>query len=306
MSFIVSPSPHLHSKENTTTIMGDVIIALIPAAIASTYFFGLAALSTILVSIVAAVLTELLLQLLFGKKILISDLSSVVTGLLLALTLPPAVPIWAVALASVFSIAVAKEFFGGIGCNIFNPALVGRAFLLASYPVMMTTWKQPFDAISSATPLGLLQKAAETGSIAADFFQSIPVSDLFWGNIAGSLGETSAFCLLLGAAYLIYKRVIGITIPLAYIGSFALLTILTGQPVIWHLFAGGLLLGAFYMATDYSTSPMTFWGQLVFGLGCGIFTFIIRFYGGYPEGVCYAILLMNITVPLLDKIGVRK
>jgi Na+-translocating ferredoxin:NAD+ oxidoreductase subunit D len=306
MPFVVSPSPHLHKKENTTSIMGDVIIALIPASIASTYFFGLSALSTILVSILAAVLSELVTQIIFKKKILIFDLSAVVTGLLLALTLPPNIPLWAVALASVFSIVVAKEFFGGIGCNIFNPALIGRAFLLASYPVMMTTWTKPFDAVTGPTPLGLLQKASEAGTLASSFFESIPLTDLFWGNIAGSLGETSAFCLLLGAAYLLYKRVIGITIPASYIITFALLTLISGQPVVWHLFAGGLILGAFFMATDYATSPMTFWGQIIFGIGIGVFTFIIRFYGGYPEGVCYAILLMNITVPLLDRIGARK
>ncbi len=290
---ILSVSPHLHSGTSTREIMIDVLIALFPAAIFSVLLFGLKALILIVVSILACVLTELICQLIRKKPLAIGDFSAVVTGLLLAFCVSAALPWWMIALGGFVSIAVAKELFGGVGFNIFNPALIGRAFLLASYPVAMTTWPKPFDMVTGATPLGMLKERA--GEIPA-------LSNLFFGNIGGSLGETSAILLLVGAAYLFYKKVIDWRVPAAYFGTVAVFALLAGQQILFHLLSGGLILGAFFMATDYATSPMTTKGKLIFGAGCGILTMTIRLFGGYPEGVCYAILIMNMFVPLMDKI----
>ncbi|MBU0581259.1 MAG: RnfABCDGE type electron transport complex subunit D, partial [Candidatus Margulisbacteria bacterium] len=244
--------------------------------------------------IITAVMTEILCKALRRKKATIHDGSAIVTGLLLAMVVPPTLPFWMIALGSFISIAIAKEAFGGLGFNIFNPALVGRAFLLASYPVMMTTWQLPFQTATGATPLGILKEGLT---------ESLPtIKQLFLGNIGGSLGETSALALLIGAGYLLYRKVIDWRIPVSYIGSVALLSFIFGQDPLFHILAGGLILGAFFMATDYVTSPMTPKGKLIFGVGAGVLVVVIRIWGGYPEGVCYSILLMNSVTPLLDKI----
>lgn len=281
--------------------MIDVLIALIPATICGVYFFGLSALVTILVSIAAAIGTEAFVQFLMKKKITVSDGSAAVTGLLLALTLPPLNPgdFYMPLLGSVFAIAIVKQCFGGLGYNFVNPALAARAFLMVSWPIAMTTsWIIP-DAVSTATPLAVLDP--EVGGNLS------PYVNLFLGNVGGSIGETSALALLIGAAYLLARNVINWRIPAVYIGVVALFTwaggpkgLFTGD-ALYHVLAGGLMLGAFYMATDYTTSPMTNKGRVIFAAGCGILTSVIRLWGGYPEGVCYAILIMNLAVPLIDR-----
>lgn len=297
---IVSSSPHQHTTVSTPIIMSDVILALMPASLAGVWFFGLPALFMMAVCVGSAVITEAALEKLCGKPLTVRDYSAAVTGLLLALVVPPDLPLWAGAIGSIFSIAIAKFTFGGLGQNIFNPALIGRAFLLASWPVFMTRWRWPvheaawipkFDALTTATPLVLMKYM----NIKA------PYAELFIGRIAGSIGETSAFAILLGAAYLIYRGHIGLRIPLSFIGTVAVLTALFGQDPLFHILAGGLLLGAFFMATDYVTSPVTPRGQIVYGVGCGVLVALIRLYGGYPEGVCYAILIMNAATALLER-----
>lgn len=280
----VSSSPHVKDKTSVNKIMWSVVMALIPAVIAAVVFFGLQSLSIIIVSIAGAVITEFLFLKARDKEITLNDGSAVLTGLLLALTLPPRFPLWGVLVGSVVAIALGKQVFGGLGYNPFNPALVGRAFLLAAYPVLMTTWE--FDGVSGATPLN------EGGA----FYWR-----LFTGNIMGSLGETSSLALLLGAAYLIYKGYLNWRIPAGMVGTVFILTLIFGSNPVFHLFAGGLILGAFYMATDMVTSPVTKKGRWIFGIGAGLIVTIIRLWGGYPEGVMYGILLMNTTVPLLDR-----
>ena len=297
---IVSSSPHQHATVSTPIIMSDVILALMPACFAGVWFFGLRALAMMAVCVGAAVITEAGLQRMSGKPVTVKDYSAAVTGLLLALIVPPDLPLWIGAIGSIFSIGIAKFTFGGLGQNIFNPALIGRAFLLASWPVFMTRWRWPifeaswipgFDAVSTATPL-VLQKYM---SIKA------PYANLFLGQVAGCIGETSALAILLGAGYLIYRGHIGLRIPLGFIGTVALLTALFGKDPLFHVLAGGLLLGAFFMATDYVTSPVTPRGQIIYGIGCGVLVALIRLYGGYPEGVCYAILIMNAATALMER-----
>ena len=296
--YIMSPSPHVRSSESTARIMRDVIIALLPATAFGVYIFGLNALWVVLSSVAAAMLTEALLQKLMNKKITVSDGSAALTGLLLALNLPPAVPIWIPILGSVFAIAIVKQCFGGLGHNFINPALAARAFLLVSWPTAMTTWTIPgADAVSSATPLAALKLGGELSSY----------SDMFLGSIGGCIGETSAIALIIGGLYLIARRVIDPRIPVIYIGTVALLTWVAGPQgmftgdALYHILGGGLMLGAFFMATDYTTSPMSASGKMVFAAGCGILTSVIRLWGGYPEGVSYSILLMNLVVPLIDR-----
>ncbi len=295
--YTVSTSPHIKSKDTVSTVMRDVLIALLPAAIAGIYFFGLNALLVILTAVGSAVLSEYAFQKITKRPIMIKDLSAVVTGLLLAFNVPPTIPLWMVALGSAFAIIVVKCFYGGIGQNIVNPALAARAFLLAAYPVRMTTWT--LDGTTGATPLGILR---------GDGAAALPnIFDVFVGNIGGCIGETSALALLIGAAYLLYKKVISWHIPVSYIGTVFVLTTLLGRQGLmsgnglYEIFLGGLILGAFYMATDYTTSPMTKTGHLVFGISCGILTTLIRLYGGYAEGVSYSILIMNLFVPFIDK-----
>jgi electron transport complex protein RnfD len=295
---LVTSSPHLKSPVSVPTAMRDVIIALIPAVIASLYFFRLQAALIIITSVVSAIVIEYVCLRLMNRERTVNDYSAAVTGLLLALTLPPTLPLWMVVIGAAVAIIIAKQFFGGLGSNVFNPALIGRAFLTASFPAAMTNWVTPLDAVSTATPLGILKGAG----------QAILSWDMFIGNIGGSLGETSALALLIGGIYLIYKRHIDWRIPGGYIGTVFVIAsaigLATGRGIGFGLFnvlAGGLFLGAFYMATDWVTSPITKKGRLIFGVGCGLLTLLIRFQGGYPEGVCYSILLMNILTPLIDR-----
>ncbi len=290
---VVSSSPHVRDVTTISNIMWSVVKALIPAVLAAVYFFGFQAFSIIMVSVIGCVATEYLFQSVRGKKITINDGSAVITGVLLALTLPPTSPLWMVLVGSVVAIGLGKHVFGGLGHNPFNPALVGRAFILAAYPVRMTNWINPIrmvDVTTSATPLSIVNQGAP-----------IDYWNLFIGNIGGSLGETSALALLLGGAYLIYKGYINWRIPAAILSTVFILSFTAGYDPIAHLFAGGLILGAFYMATDMVTSPITKRGRWIFGIGIGLIVVIIRLWGGYPEGVLYSILLMNTAVPLLDR-----
>jgi electron transport complex, RnfABCDGE type, D subunit len=296
----VSSSPHIRSKDSVDRIMLDVIIALSPAMIAGIFFFRFGALKVLILAVAACVLTEAAIQKATGKPVTVSDFSAAVTGVLLAFNMPASVSWWIPVVGGIFAIAIVKQVFGGLGCNFMNPALAARAMLLASWPVQMTKWVTPGpDATSTATPLAILKGSAESAA-------SMPsMMDLFSGNVSGCIGETSAVLLILGGLYLIYRKVITPTIPAVYIGTVAILMLVFGgfdfQFAIQNIFAGGLILGAFFMATDYTTSPVTFKGQIIFAVGCGIITSVIRLYGGYPEGVSYSILLMNIATPLIDK-----
>ena len=298
--YIMSSSPHVRSAETTGRIMRDVLIALLPATICGIYFFGWNAALVVIVGVAAAVGTEALLQLLMRRKVMVADGSAAVTGLLLALNLPPMPPelLWLPFIGSAFAIALVKICFGGLGHNFLNPALAARAFLVVSWPTIMTTWTMPADAVSSATPLTALKMGGAPLS---------PYLDMAVGNVGGCIGETSAIALIIGGIYLIARRVIDWRIPGVYIATVAAFTWIAGPEglftgdALYHILAGGLMLGAIYMATDYVTSPISKTGKVVFALGCGVLTSVIRIWGGYPEGVSYAILLMNLVVPLLDK-----
>lgn len=303
---VVSESPHVRSGNSTAQVMLDVVIALMPALAAGTVIFGFRAIFVTLVCVLAAVASEWIWQKLLKQPITVGDFSAVVTGLLLALNLPVTIPLWVAAIGSVFAIIVVKQFFGGIGHNFMNPALAARAFLLTSWAQAMTTWQQPYaDAISSATPLAIMKGGLE---------EKLPTYlEMFLGNTPGCIGEVSTLAILLGAAYLLFRRVISIRIPATYIITVAVLTFIFGGKdgffkgdALMHILSGGLMLGAFFMATDYVTTPYTKTGQIIFGLGCGILTSVIRIYGGYPEGTSYAILLMNVVAPLIDKKCVPK
>ncbi|MEA2066315.1 MAG: RnfABCDGE type electron transport complex subunit D [Thermotogota bacterium] len=300
MKLSVSSAPHLRTSDSVRKIMLDVIIALLPASVASIFIFGLRALVLILVCVVGSVLTELfVMKLLRGKKEFRPDGSATVTGLLLALNLPVAVSWWQALIGVIVAIGIAKHVFGGLGRNFWNPALIGRVFMLISFPVAMTTWYSPFDLQTTATPLAIIKEGSGTLP---------PVKDMFLGTISGSLGETSALLLILGFIYLVLRGRIKLTIPITYIGTvaamsgiFYLVDPAFGIP-IYHILGGGLMLGALFMATDMVTSPMTMKGQFIFGLGCGVITMIIRYFGGYPEGVSYSIIIMNSFVPLIDMV----
>jgi len=299
--FIVSGSPHIHKNESISRIMWAVVISLIPAGIAGVIIFGLDALWVTLVAVIAALLTELTLEVWTKKKITIFDGSAVITGILLAFNLPSGVPLWLPVVGAVFSIAIGKQVFGGIGQNIFNPALVGRVFLMASWPKYMTTFVKPFsyDALTSATPLAALKE----GKI----LEHISYLDLFFGNRGGCIGEVCILALLIGAAFLLIKGYISWHIPATYIFTTAVFTYIFGGPKLFggdwlfHILTGGLILGAFFMATDYVATPLTARGQLIFGAGCGLLTAVIRIWGGYPEGASYAILMMNGATPFIDR-----
>lgn len=306
--FQVTPAPHFHSGESIPRVMWAVVISLLPALLASIYFFGYRALQIEVIAVVSAVLTEAAIQKLRGRPVTISDGSAAVAGLLLAFNLPVGVPLWLPAVGSAFGIAIGKQAFGGLGHNIFNPALVGRVFVMHSWLPLMTTWHQAIpgkfiydnlDAMTAATPLG----AAKEG-----LHNLTPAADMFWGNIGGCIGETSAFALLMGGVFLLCRGYIRWQTPVSFVASVAALTWLL--PVkegalalspIGHILGGGLLLGAIFMATDMVTTPVTGGGMLIFGLGCGIITSLIRLYGGFPEGVCYSILIMNAFTPLIDR-----
>jgi Na+-translocating ferredoxin:NAD+ oxidoreductase subunit D len=302
-TFIVSVSPHLRAPENTARVMRAVSVSLVPAALASIYIFGWRALAVIAVSVVVSVLTELLSQLVFKRDITVRDGSAVVTGVLLAFTLPVQTPLWMVAAGAFVAIFLVKQLFGGIGHNIFNPALAARAVLLSSFPVAMTAWSTPalslgrVDATAAASALGMVKEAAKAGTAIGMPYGYL---DLLLGNVPGSLGEVCKAALLLGGAFLLIRRIIDWRIPVTFLGSVALLSFIVGKDPLFAVLSGGLLLGAFFMATDYVTAPTTPNGRLIFGLGCGIVTFLIRQYGGFPEGVCYAILFMNCLSPLIE------
>ncbi|HBF8972714.1 TPA: RnfABCDGE type electron transport complex subunit D [Clostridioides difficile] len=307
---IVSSSPHVRSNEDTSYIMKQVIIALLPAAVAGVYFFRLNALSAMFFCILGTVGTEFLYQKFTKQKSTIGDFSAVVTGLLLAFNVPASLPWWMCLVGGIFAILVVKMVFGGIGCNFVNPALAARAFLLASFPVAMTAWTQPgvnwigknLDAVTTATPLSFLKNGA--AGLADLSSNGISLADMMIGNIGGCIGETSAI-LLLGGVYLMYKGIINYVIPVFYIATVFILTFLLGgfniTFAIYQLFAGGLMLGGFFMLTDYTTSPMTKKGQIIYAVLAGLITTVIRMYGGYPEGVSYSILLVNCLAPLIDK-----
>lgn len=288
----ISSSPHIHAEQDTRKIMAWVLVALAPAGLAGVYFFGVRAAAVMAVCVAACVISEYLWQKRFKRDATVCDLSAAVTGLLLAYNLPPTIPFWMAAVGSVFAIIVVKQFFGGIGQNIMNPALAGRAMMLTSWPVPMTTWT--LDGISGATPLAMIK----------DGFGDIPsLADVFIGRVGGCIGETSALALLIGFVILLAKGIIKWHIPVIYVAVVAALTAAFGRSAgpVYEICAGGLMLGAIFMATDYTTSPMTVKGQVLFAVGCGILTSLIRTFGGYPEGVSYSIIIMNLTVPLIDK-----
>lgn len=312
INLTIACSPHVHAPDNTRSIMLDVVIALLPAMIGAVYFFGLRSLMVMAVSVAACMIFEFIYRLLLKKDCTVGDCSAVVTGILLALVCPVTIPYWAIIIGDFFAIIVVKQLFGGIGCNFLNPALAGRAFLF-SYPVLMSTWVKVgaelslfgsnADAVTAATPMSYLHQGMlpENG-----------LMDVLIGNVGGSMGETSAILLLAGLLYLLVRKIISIRIPLAYVGTVAVLAFLFPQGndrLVWmgyQVLSGGLLLGAIFMATDYATSPVTKLGQIIYGIGCGVITVAIRYFGAYAEGVSYAILIMNVTVFLLDKVGVPK
>ena len=306
---IVSPSPHLHTKTSTKSLMRDVVIALIPAVVVSVLFYGWSELLILGVSVASCVLLEYLItRYMLKKACTIGDMSAVVTGILLALNLPSTTPWWIVLIGAVVAIGVAKMTFGGLGQNVFNPALVGRVFLLVSFPAQMTDWTRPqgfigsVDALSGATPLGL----AKEGGVAA--IESLDYMDMLFLNIGGSAGELSAIALIVGFIYLLARKVIKPYITLSIIATVAIFS-----GIFWavnpaeytdpafNILPGGLLLGSIFMATDYVTSPMSNVGGIIFGVGIGIITMLIRYFGAYPEGVSFAILIMNSVVPLINK-----
>jgi electron transport complex protein RnfD len=311
---IVSIGPHMHDQETTSKIMWTVSGALLPATLMSVYYFGLPAVMVILVTLVTSLLAEAGMQKLLGKPITLADGSAFLTGLLLALNLPANAPLYIPFVAAVVAIVIAKHLFGGLGYNIFNPALVGRAFVLVSFAKIMTTFTSPVasfmpvDAKTTATPLVILKEEGISRLLEIYHTKAALYQDLFLGNRAGSLGETSVIMILLGAAFLMYKRYITWHVPIPFIATVGVLAwvfggkegLMTGDPLL-HMMSGGLMLGAFFMATDYVTGPSVRGAQIVFGICAGALTVLIRLKGGYPEGVMFAILLMNCFAPLLDR-----
>mgnify|MGYP001038304347 CR=1 FL=1 len=332
---LISASPHVRQDTSVEKVMYGVVVALAPALIGSVFLYGLRALLLVLLSCLAALITEAGIQKARGVPVTVGDGSALVTGILLAFNVPPGVPWWLPVLGSAFAIAIGKQVFGGLGYNPLNPALLGRAFLLASWPVHMTTTWLPssggtlsgmslrgVDVVTQATPLALMKKVHEiiadpastthqivqAREVLTDLGSAETIANLFTGQIGGCIGETSAILLLIGAAYLMFKHYIEWRIPGTYIATVALLTWVFGGPdglftgnALFHILAGGLILGAFYMATDMVTSPVSPKGMIIFGVGCGVLTSIIRLIGGYPEGVSYSILLMNVATPLIDR-----
>ncbi len=319
--FKISTTPHINSPVTTQSLMRDVLIALTPAIIVSLLMFGINALRVLLTSVAACVMFEYLItRYLLKAKNTTSDLSAVITGVLLAFNLPSSMPAWMILIGAFVAIGIAKMAFGGLGKNIFNPALVGRVFLFISFPVQMTQWPKPdflnfmnTDTVTSATTLGIL-KHIDVSSSASIKASQVSLTELpnYWqmliGDTGGCIGEVSALALFIGLIYMLLRRVITWHIPFYYVATFFILTAITWfntdnihfEPIT-NILSGGLLLGAFFMATDYVTSPMTRQGQIIFAVGCGILTYIIRFYSAYPEGVSFAILIMNAFVPLIDK-----
>ena len=310
---LVSPSPHIHSKDSTRSLMLDVVIALVPAVICSVVFYGWQELLVLGVSVASCVLLEwAITKYMLKKPSTIGDLSAVITGILLALNVPYTTPWWVIVIGSVVAIGVAKMTFGGIGQNIWNPALVGRVFLLVSFPTYMTTWSKPaglfgVDAVSGPTPLSAISEGLMQGSTVQELTSAYNYKDLLFANLGGSAGEVCALALLAGFVYLCCRRVIKPWITLSIFATVALTSLIFWgiNPArftdpLFNLLTGGLVLGACFMATDYVTSPMSLWGGVIFGVGIGFLTMMIRYFGSYPEGVSFAILIMNSVVPLLN------
>jgi len=298
---IVSPAPHLLAKTDTRAIMAHVLIALAPALVMSVVIFGFRALVVSLVCVTACVLSEYIFQKGCKRPVTTGDLSACVTGLLLAFNLPVGIPLWQAVFGSVVAIVVVKQLFGGIGQNFANPAITARIVMLIAFSGSMTTWAQ-VDAISTATPLAVLSKHF-SGAMAEGL---PPLKDMLLGFHGGSLGETCAVALLIGGIYLMVRKIVAWHTPVAMLGTVFLFTWIMGANPIYHLLSGGLLLGAFFMATDYATTPSTDWGRIIFGVGCGLITVIIRLWGNYPEGVSFAILLMNILTPHIMNLTRKK
>ncbi len=293
---IVSPSPHDENYTKTTNIMLNVIIALLPAWGAAVYFFGLRVIPLTAVCIGSCIFFEYISRAMMKRSNTIGDLSAVVTGLILAMNLPSTLPYWMAVIGSFVAIVIVKQLFGGLGQNFANPAITARIVLMISFPAAMTKWVEPFthtdlDAISSATPLPL-----------AGTYNAVSYLDLFLGKTGGCLGETCALALLIGGLYLAARKIISLAAPLSFIGSLFILSWISGSDPVYQILAGGVFLGAFFMATDYATTPITTKGKIVFGLGCGIITFIIRRFGSYPEGVSFSILLMNVLTPYIEQL----
>ena len=315
-NFTISPSPHVHGGDSIEKNMYGVLIALVPTFIFSIVFFGLGAILVTLTSVVACLVFEYVIQkYLMKQRPTIWDGSAIITGVLLAFNLPSSLPLWIVVIGALVAIGIGKMSFGGLGNNIFNPALVGRVFLLISFPVQMTTWPVPngfatADAVTGATPLALVKEAVKNGQAVGDTLSSVGITtgNLILGNIGGSLGEVAAIGLLLGFAYMLIRKIISWHIPVAI---FATVIVFSGilnlaDPAqfagpVFHLFTGGLMFGAIFMATDYVTSPMTHKGMLIYGVGIGLLTVIIRVFGAYPEGMSFAILIMNGFTPLINR-----
>ena len=313
----VSGSPHIHGDQTVKKIMWGVVFAMLPAMVVSVWYFGIGALTTTAVAVVTCLASEYLMKrYLLHEDPDVSDGSAVITGMLLSFNVPSSLPWWETMLGGIFAIGVAKIAFGGLGKNLFNPALVGRVFLLVSFPVNMTSWPVPLsnrwvlvDALTGPTPLGMLKEGLANGETLATLKTHLPAyQDMFMGQIGGSLGEVSAVAILLGGIYMLYRGIISWHIPVSYLATVAtfagILYLINPTHFIdpvFHLLAGGLMLGAFFMATDMVTSPMTYKGMLVFGVGCGVLTVLIRNWGAYPEGVSFAILIMNAFVPLINK-----
>lgn len=318
-NMLLSSSPHVYTGVTPRKLMLSVIIALSPVSVYGVVLYGVHALLVIVVSIATAVLSEAAFRAVTKQDVRIGDLSAVVTGLLVALISPPSVPLWMVALGSFAAIVLAKEFFGGLGANPFNPALIGRAILLMSFPAAMTTWHVPFkgllDATTGVTPLNVVKMGGTIADVGAGFVQnslsSVPdysatLWTLFVGNRAGCIGESSILLILVGFIFLLALRVVSFITPLAMVGTAFLASWLLGMDPVFGILSGGLLFGAVFMATDYSSSPVTPLGKAIFGAGAGLITVIIRRFGGYPEGVTYGILIMNAVAPFMDKLRVKK
>lgn len=319
---ILSSSPHYTSPVTARRLMANVLVALAPAAAYGVVLYGLPALLTIVTAVAAALASDAAFRLAVGQKPRIDDLSAAVTGLLLALVLPPSTPLWMTALGAVFAVVVAKEFFGGIGANVFNPALVGRAFLIMSFPAAITAWHRPVgfsaaltDAVSTATPLNIVKMGGSVAAVGENFVASglaasadyaSVLGTLFVGNRAGCIGESSILLILAGAVFLLITRTIDWRAPAAMLGTTFLASAALGMDPVFGLLSGGVVFGAVFMATDYVSAPVTSEGKLLFGAGAGLITVLIRKWGGYPEGVTYGILIMNAATPFLNKLVQRK
>lgn len=298
----VTSSPHFFDGNSTKRIMLCVIIALIPECVAGVIFFGIPALITILVSVISCICFEAIFQKATNQPVTVGkDLSAIVTGILLALVCPPTIPFWQILLGAAFAVVVAKGFFGGLGCNVWNPALTGRAFMLVSFGVPMgARWLEPYsDVVSSATILSTMKEGVFMAD-SSDYLQ------YFLGNHAGCIGETSILLILISCVFLLVTGIIDWRAPLAMVGTVVVLTLLSGGDVLMQLLSGGLMFGAVFMATDYATTPVTGKGRLIFGVGCGLMTFLIRKFGGYPEGVMFSILMLNSIAPFLNKLTTKK